>query len=129
MTDEMEKLIEAYYEDFIELPDQKFLCFNRVVDYRRTERRAVKVFIEDLENEVTSDLGTYFDAKWSFTSPMSERLFWQSIKANSEKAKEIFYHMREPVPSKEIHVYKIKFKNMSSRATSKLDKLTMIFKD
>jgi hypothetical protein len=128
MTEEMEKLIDLYYEDSIELPENRLLCFKRISDHRRTERQAVKVSIEDLETETTTELGLYFDAKWTFSSPMNERIFWQQVKANIQMFREVFDRMRMKVPGREIHAYKIRFGQLSGRTSSKLDKLTTIFK-
>jgi hypothetical protein len=128
MTDEMEKLIDSYYEDSIELSDDKLLCFQRISNYRCTDRRAVKVSIEDLETRTKIDLATYFDAKWIFCSPMHESMFWQQVKSNSPEFKEVFDRMRVNVPIKELHVYQIKFGQMSDRVSNRMDKLTTIFK-
>ncbi|NBU48420.1 MAG: hypothetical protein EBS34_13475 [Flavobacteriales bacterium] len=128
MTDEMEKIIDSYYEDSIELPENRLLCFKRISNYKCTDRRAVKVSIEDLETETKIDLGLYFDAKWKFSSPMNERTFWLHVKDSIDRFKEIFDRMREAVPIKEVHVYKIRFRQISDRVSSKMDKLTTIFK-
>lgn len=129
MTDEMERLIDSYYEDSIELSDHKILLFKRIQNYKCTDRLAVKVSIEDLETETTIELGIYFDAKWIFNLPMSERIFWYNAKIYWNKVKEVFNRMREPIPVKEVHVYKIRFRQASDRATSRLERLTSIFKD
>ena len=128
MTEEMEKLIDLYQEDSIDLPENRVLCFKRIVDYRRTERQAVKVSVEDLETETSIELGTYFDAVWKFSSPMNERTFWQHVKSHTLEFREIFDRLRMKVPGREFHAYKIRFSQFSSRSSSKLDKLTTIFK-
>ena len=128
MTDEMEKLIDLYYEDSIELPENRLLCFKRVSNYKCTERQAVKVSIEDLETETSIELGIYFDAVWKFSSPMNERTFWQHVKSNIENFREVFDRMRMKVPGREVHAYKIKFRQLTGRTSSKMDKLTKIFK-
>jgi len=128
MTNQMEKLIDSYYEDSIEVLDRKLLCFKRLLDYRCTDRRAVNISIEDPETGTTIDLATYFDARWIFSSPMGERIFWQNVKYNSLEFKEVFNRMRESIPVKELQVYQINFRRMSNRTSSKLDKLTTIFK-
>lgn len=129
MTEEMEKMIDLYYEDSIELPENRLLNFKRISNHKCTDRQAVKVSIEDLETETTIDLGLYFDAKWTFSSPMNERMFWKNAKENTEEFKEIFDRMRLPIPGKEFLAYRIRFRQLSDRASSKLDKLTTIFKD
>ena len=128
MTEEMEKLIDLYYEDSIDLPENRILCFKRISDYRRTERQAVKVSVEDLETETSIELGTYFDAVWKFSSPMNERIFWQHVKSHTSEFREIFDRLRMKVPGREFHAYKIQFSKFSSRSASNLDKLTTIFK-
>jgi hypothetical protein len=129
MTEAMEKRIDSYYEDSIELADRKFLRFKRIVEYRCTNRRAVKIAIEDLETETTVDLATYFDAKWTFSSPMSESIFWRTVKENMAEFKEVFNRLRESVPSsKEFHMYQIRMGKFASRTSSSLDKLTTLFK-
>lgn len=128
MTDEMEKLIEPYYEDSIELSDRKLLSLKRVTNYKCTDRRAVKVLLEDLENETTVELVTYFDAKWIFSSPMNERVFWQHVKQNQEQFIEVFNRMRVPVPSQSLHAYKLSFAKSTHLASSKISKLTAIFR-
>lgn len=128
MTDEMEKLIDIYYEDSIELPDGKLLNFKRITNHNCTYRRAVRVALDDLETDTTIELGTYFDARWEFTSPMNERIFWQHVKQNDTEFIEIFNRMRMKVPAKEFHAYKIRFQQISENASLGLEKLTQIFK-
>jgi hypothetical protein len=128
MTDEMEKLIDIYYEDSIELPDGRLLNFKRIPNHNCTYRRAVRVSLEDLETETTIELGTYFDARWEFTSPMNERIFWQYVKSHTEEFRDIFDRLRIKIPGKEFHAYKIKFQRFSDTASSGLDRLTQIFK-
>jgi hypothetical protein len=128
MTEEMEKLIDLYYEDSIELPENRLLCFKRISNHKCTDRQAVRVSIEDLETETITDLGLYFDAKWTFSSPMNERTFWHHVKSNIPAFREVFDRMRMRVPGREIHAYKIRFGQLSGRTSSKLDKLTTIFK-
>ena len=128
MTDEMEKLIDLYYEDSIELPENRLLCFKRVSNYKCTERQSVKVSIDDLETGTSIELGIYFDAVWKFSSPMNERTFWQHVKSNTENFREVFDRMRMKVPGREFHAYKIKFRQLTDRTSSKMDKLTTIFK-
>jgi hypothetical protein len=129
MTDEMEKLIESYYEDSIELPENRLLCFERVLNYKFTERHAVKVSIDDLETGSSIELGIYFDAVWNFSSPMNERTFWQHVKPNIPSFREVFDRMRIKVPRiKEFHSYRIKFRQATDQVSSNLDKLTTIFK-
>jgi hypothetical protein len=128
MTEEMEKIIDSYYEDSIELTENRQLCFKRLLNYRRTERQAVKVSIDDLDNGTSIELGIYFDAVWKFSSPMNERTFWQQVKSNMLEFKEVFDRMRMKLPGREFHAYKIKFGQLSGRTSSKLDKLTTLFK-
>jgi len=128
MTEEMEKLIDLYYEDSIELPENRLLCFKRISNHKCTDRQAVRVSIEDLETETIIDLGLYFDAKWTFSSPMNERTFWHHVKSNIPAFREVFDRMRMRVPGREIHAYKIRFGQLSGRTSSKIDKLTTIFK-
>ena len=128
MTEEMEKMIDLYYEDSINLPENRVLCFKRISNHKRTERQAVKVSVEDNETDTTIELGLYFDAKWIFSSPMNERIFWQHVKSHTPEFREIFDRLRMKVPGREFHAYKIKFGQLSGRTSSKLDKLTTIFK-
>jgi hypothetical protein len=128
MTEEMEKMIDLYYEDSIELPENRLLCFKRISNHKCTDRQSVRVSIEDLETETTTELGLYFDAKWTFSSPMNERIFWQHVKSNILTFREVFDRMRMKVPGREFHAYKIRFSQLSGRTSSKLDKLTTIFK-
>ena len=128
MTDEMEKLIDLYYEDSIELPENRLLNFKRVLNYKFTDRQAVKISIEDPETGSNIELGTYFDAAWKFSSPMNERIFWQHSKLNVLAFKEVFDRMRMRIPGKEFHAYRLKFRQLSDHATSGLDKLTTLFK-
>ena len=124
MTEEIEKLIDLHYADSIELPENRLLCFKRVQYYRHTERQAVKVSIEDLENETSIELGIYFDAVWKFSSPMNERTFWQNAKSHAEEFKEVFDRMRVKVP----RAHAIRFNMLTGRTSSQLDKLTTLFK-
>jgi hypothetical protein len=128
MTEEMEKLIDLYYEDSIELTENRQLCFKRISEYRRTERQAVKVSIDDLDNGTSIELGIYFDAVWKFSSPMNERTFWQQVKSYTPEFREIFDRLRMKVPGREFHAYKIRFGQFSGRSSSHVDKLTTIFK-
>jgi hypothetical protein len=128
MTEEMEKLIDLYYEDSIELPENRLLCFKRITNHKCTDRQSVRVSIEDLETETTTELGLYFDAKWTFSSPMNERIFWQHVKSNTPMFRKVFDRMRMKVPGREIHAYKIRFGQLTNRNSDKLDKLTTIFK-
>ena len=129
MTERMEKIIDSYHEGSIELADQKLLCFKRISDYKRTDRRAVKISVEDLETETTIELATYFDAKWPFSSPMSESIFWKYAKEHHVKFKEVFDRLRETVPSsKEIHAARLRFSKLSDNTSSQVDKLSTIFK-
>jgi hypothetical protein len=129
MTEEMEKLIGVYYEDSIELPENRLLCFKRVLNYKFTDRHAVKVSIDDLETGSSIELGMYFDATWTFSSPMNERTFWQHVKSNIHSFREVFDRMRIKVPRiKEFHSYRIKFTQTACSVSSNLDKLTAIFK-
>lgn len=128
MTEEMEKLIDLYYEDSIELPENRLLCFKRISNHKCTDRQAVRVSIEDLETETKTELGLYFDAKWTFSSPMNERIFWHHVKSNIPPFREVFDRMRTKVPGREFHAYKIKFSQLSDRTSSRIDKLTTIFK-
>ncbi len=129
MTDQMEKLIEIYYEDSISLNDGKFLQFKRVPDYKCTERTAVNVSLEDRETQTIIDLGTHFDAKWIFSSPMNENLFWQAIKQNPTESKEIIKRLRQSLPGKELFAYQLQLKSISWRAAERMDKLVTIFKE
>ena len=128
MTEEMEKLIDLYYEDSIDLPENRILCFKRLLDYRGTERQAVKVSVEDLETHTTIELGLYFDAKWIFSSSMNEIIFWQHAKSHTLEFREIFDRLRMKVPGKEFHACKIKFNKFFGKNSSSLNKLTTIFK-
>jgi hypothetical protein len=125
MTDQIEQLIESYYEDSIELADNKLLCFKRIDNYRHTGRKSVDVSIEDLETGTQIGLATYFDAKWSFISPANEKLFWQTVKLHQLEVKDVFNRMRDRVPS----AYGVKIKSFSSMTSSKLNKLNTIFKN
>lgn len=129
MTEEMEKIIDLHYEDSIELPENKLLYFKRIVNYKCTYRQAVKISIEDLENGMTIELGTYFDATWKFSSPMNERIFWQNVKSNMLKFKEVFDRLRLPIPtSKEVHAYHIISKKVSMNTSNHFNKFLNIFK-
>ena len=128
MTEEMEKMIDLYYEDSINLPENRVLCFKRISNHKRTERQAVKVSVEDNETDTTIELGLYFDAIWIFSSPMNERIFWQHVKSHTPEFREIFDRLRMKVPGREFHAYKIRFGQFSGRTSSHVDKLTTIFK-
>lgn len=123
MTEKMEKFIDSYYEDSIDLPDHKLLTFKREVDYRRTERRAIHISLEDIETGTTIDLGTYFDARWKFTSPMNERVFWKYVKSNWDQFKILFDKMRGPVPT----TYSLHFKKITERDSSTHEELSTIY--
>lgn len=129
MTDEMEKLINLYYEDSIELMDGRSLRFKRIPNHNCTYRRAVKVSLDDLETDTITDLGTYFDARWDFTSPMNERTFWLLAKSSQHQFKEIFDRMRMRIPGREFHAYQVRAKQISDYASSSIDRLTKIFKN
>ena len=129
MTDEMEKMIEIYYEDSIELPENHLLTVKRISNHRYTDRQAIRVSLEDLENEKVVDLGLYFDARWSFSSPMNEKVFWQQVKENSQVFTEIFNRLRSSVPGREALAYRVKAKSISTSISQNIQKLTKIFRD
>jgi len=129
MTDEMEKLIDLYYEDSIELMDGRLLTFKRIPNHNCTYRRAVRVSLDDLETGTITDLGIYFDARWEFTSPMNERTFWLLAKSSQPQFMEIFDRMRMRIPGREFHAYRMRAKQISEYASSSIDRLTQIFKN
>ncbi len=129
MNKETEELIESYYEDSIELADRKLLIFKRISNYRSTGKNAVRVLLEDLETGTSIDLALYFDAVWKFTSPMGERIFWQTAKIKNESFKELFNRFRLPVQAREIHAYRIMIKKFSNTTSNQFNKLLNIFKD
>jgi hypothetical protein len=116
MIDAVENQIEKCYHDSIELEDNRWLVFNRISEYRGSNRGAVAVSIEDLESGTKIDLAKYFDSKWTFLVPGMESIFWTTAKEYSETFKEIFDRLRKPVPSKVGLEYKVRAKQLKSVA-------------
>jgi len=128
MEEEVEHLIDSYYEDSVEMKDEKFLIFKRISDYRRTERDAAVIYLEDRTLGTSVELGLYFDAEWKFITPMTEKLFWSSIKQYPDKVKEIFDRIRERAPqSKNRMVHQIYFSKLKSRIEGNIEKLSKVF--
>jgi hypothetical protein len=117
MIEELENLVEKCYYDSIELPDNRWLVFNRIAEYRGSNRGAVTVSIEDLELGTKIELAKYFDSKWTVLAPGMESIFWSTAKEYSEKFKEIFNRLRKPVPNKIGLEYKIRAKQLKAVAT------------
>lgn len=117
MIEAVEQLVDKCYEDSIELSDNKWLTFTRKSEYRGTNRAAVIIAIEDLEMGTQTELARYFDAKWHFTIPQMESVFWQSVKEYYSKFKEIFDRVRKPVPSATLLEYKIRAKQVGRLLT------------
>jgi hypothetical protein len=123
----MEKLIEPYYNDSFEVSDNKVINFERIVNYKGSDRKAVRISIDDIITGTSTELGIYFDAKWYFVSPINENIFWGYVKTYPSQIGEIFSRMRKTIPSsQDLHAYHIKFKNASSRVSQKLQKLSFI---
>lgn len=128
MENEMELMIDSYYEDSVELKDNKFLIFKRVNDYRQTDRKAAMAYLEDRTLGTMIELGTYFDASWRFLTPMTERLFWSTVKSHREETKDVFNRIRSKVPeSKDILMYRLHFSKFKSNTLETIDRLKRIF--
>lgn len=128
MENEMNQIIDSYYEDSVELKDNKFLIFKRICDYRNTNRKAAIAYLEDRTLGTTIELGTYFDASWRFLTPITENLFWSTVKGYSEETKEVFKRIRSHVPaSRDIMAYKYQFSKLKIGADETLTKLKSIF--
>jgi hypothetical protein len=117
MIEAIENLVERCYQDSIELPDNRWLVFNRISEYRGSNRGAVTISIEDLELGTKIELAKYFDSKWTFPVPKMESIFWKNAKEYSSKFKEIFDRLRKPVPNKVGLEYKIRAKQLKAVAT------------
>jgi hypothetical protein len=117
MIEAVEQLVDKYYEDSIELPDNKWLIFTRKSEYRGSNRSAVLVTLEDLEMGTQIELAKYFDAKWYFTIPQMESIFWQNIKSYYPKFKEIFSRLRKPIPNATLLEYTIRAKQLKRAIT------------
>jgi hypothetical protein len=129
MEDELDQMIDSYYEDSVELKDNKFLIFKRVNDYRQTDRKAAMVYLEDRTLGTVIELGTYFDASWRFLTPITEKLFWSTVKAYQKESKEIFNKIRSNVPpSRNLLVYQIQFSRLKKGSSETLNKLRSIFR-
>jgi hypothetical protein len=129
MESEIDQVIDSYYEDSVEMKDNKFLIFKRVCDYRNTNRRAAIAYLEDRTLGTTVELGTYFDASWRFVTPITENLFWSTVKEYQEETKDVFKRIRSHIPgSKEIMAYQIQFSKLRVATGETLTKLRSIFK-
>lgn len=128
MTAQLEELVDSYYEDSIELCDGRILCFKRLFDYRCTNRNAIEVSVEDLENQTTINISTYFDGRWVFSTPTHENMFWSYIKPNYSKVKEIIDRMKAACPSKDMLAYRMQINKATHSITGPLAKLLEIFK-
>ena len=128
MENTAEEVLDSYYEDAVELKDNKLLIFKRVVDYRRTDRTAAIVYLEDQTLGTTIELGTYIDAEWKFITPITENLFWSTVKSYQKESQEVFTRIRSRVPSsKDLHMYKVNFQRLSEKANETITRLKSIF--
>jgi hypothetical protein len=99
MLDKMKKSMDVYYEDSIELDDNKWLRFKRQTNYKGTSKRAVEISLEDLETGTKLTIGNWFDGKWYFNLPTEHQsIFWKTVKEYNGLVKEIFKRTRESVP-------------------------------
>ena len=128
MTTQLEKLLDSYYEDSIELADGKIMLFKKLFNYRVTDRSAIEISLEDLDNHIIIEIATYFDGKWIFSTPTHENMFWSIIKPNYSSIKTIFSRMYESTESRDIFAYRLRFKHAKHSAESQLAKLFQIFK-
>lgn len=128
MKTELEELIDSYYEDSIELYDGKLLCFKRLFDYRCTNRNAIEVSIEDIANQTTINISTYFDGRWVFSTPSHENMFWKYIKPNYNSVKSIIDRMKSSIPSKDLLSYRIQVNKAADSISKPLAKLIELFK-
>jgi hypothetical protein len=128
MTAQLEALVDSYYEDSIELYDGRFLCFKRLFDYRCTNRHAIEVSIEDIENQTITSISTYFDGRWVFSTPLHESMFWTYIKPNFDRVKAITTRMKEAGQSKDMFAYRIQLNKAAQSIASPISKLFEIFK-
>ena len=128
MTAQLEELVDSYYEDSIELCDGRILCFKRQFDYRCTNRNAIEVSLEDIENQTVINISTYFDGRWIFSTPIHENMFWAQIKPNYSKVKEIIDRMKCACPSKDMLAYRMQVNRAAHSITGPIAKLFEIFK-
>lgn len=128
MENEMEVMLDSYYEDSVELKDNKFLIFKRVNDYRQTDRKAAMVYLEDRTLGTMIELGTYFDASWRFLTPITEKLFWSTVKSYQDETKEVFNRIRCRIPeSRDLFMYRLHFSKFRTNTAETIDRLKKIF--
>jgi len=128
MENEMEQMLDSYYEDSVELRDNKFLIFKRVNDYRQSDRMAAMVYLEDRTLGTMIELGTYFDASWRFLTPMTEKLFWSNVKSYQDETKDVFNRIRCRIPdSRDLFMYRLHFSKFRTSTAETIDRLKKIF--
>ena len=128
MAPQLEKLLNSYYEDSIELADGRILLFKKIFNYRGTDRPAIEILLEDLDNRVVIEISTYFDGKWHFSTPTHENMFWSLVKPNYSSIRTIIDRMQEALESRDILAYQLRFKQARNSAEAQLGKLLQIFR-
>jgi hypothetical protein len=128
MAPQLEKLLNSYYEDSIELADGQIMLFKKVFNYRGTDRPAIEIALEDLDNHIVIEISTYFDGKWIFSTPTHENMFWSIVKPNYGKIRSIITKMQEAPESRDMFAYQLRFKQARTSAENQLVKLLQIFK-
>jgi hypothetical protein len=123
MNETVEKLIDSYYEDSLELPDNKLLTIKRELNHRSSGRQAIHILLDDLDTGTKIDLGTYFDARWKFSLPMNERIFWKYVKSNWNNFKSLFNKMRGSIPTS----YQLQFKKLNVSDQIAYNELSIIY--
>ena len=101
MTEEQERKIETFYEDSFVLSSTyntsvrlKKVCVEKST--KKNDKYKVEVYLDDNNNQTTQLLGFYYDAKWKFTIPMYESIFWKMVKdkKNTKRFRTIFDRLR-----------------------------------
>ena len=96
-TQEKNPRLEKYYTAHIALEGDKWLVFDRIVDYQESDRDAIQVSLKDNELQTTSILGLWYDGRWTSPNEYVSNLFWKYIKPYDVLSKRIIKQLRTPM--------------------------------
>lgn len=92
-----EKNLEKFYTASIALDNDRWLMFERVVDYDIFDEDAVEIKLFDRSLQTTTLLGTWFDGRWSVPLESNGKILWELLKDHKTTVKKVMRNLRTPV--------------------------------
>jgi hypothetical protein len=89
--------LEKYYTAHIALGGDKWLVFDRIVDYQDGERDAIQVVLKDNTLQTTSALGLWYDGRWTSPNDYVGNKLWEYMKPYDVVCKRIMKRLRTPL--------------------------------